>query len=218
MDARELTPQLLLQAYASGIFPMAEARDDPDVFWLSPEQRCVLPINGFHMSRSLAKALRKTTFEFRLNTDFPGVVAACADRDETWISRSIFDNYLKLHQMGHAHSQEVWDDGALVGGVYGVSLGGAFFGESMFSKRDNGSKMALAFLLDRLALTGFTLFDAQFMTPHLQSLGGREVPRAMYMKLLNNALNNELESAANIGALDAPQTPYDVVQRSTQTS
>ena len=214
MNDPELTPGLLLQAYAAGIFPMAESQDDPEVFWVDPSRRGVLPLDGFHISRSLRRTLLSARFEPRFNSDFVGTVRGCAEREETWINDTIFDLYLDLHRTGHAHSQEVWQDGTLVGGVYGVALGAAFFGESMFSRRTDASKVALAWLVDRLRLTGFTLFDTQFITPHLRSLGGQEIERQVYL----NRLETALEQRVDIRRLPLRQTPQGVIQRSTQTS
>ena len=209
-----LTPELLLQAYASGIFPMAESQDDPEVFWVDPSRRGILPLRGFHISRSLRRAIRAERYTARFDTDFEGVLRGCADREVTWINDTIFDIYLKLFHAGHAHSQEIWEGDELVGGVYGVALGGAFFGESMFSRRRDASKIALAWLIDRLRLTGFTLFDTQFMTDHLRSLGGLEISRRDYLARLEEAL----DIPADITALPFPQTAQDVIQRNTQTS
>ncbi len=212
--ADRLTPELLLQAYASGIFPMAESQDDPEVFWVDPSRRGILPLRGFHISRSLRRAIRAERYTARFDTDFEGVLRGCADREVTWINDTIFDIYLKLFHAGHAHSQELWEGDELVGGVYGVALGGAFFGESMFSRRRDASKIALAWLIDRLRLTGFTLFDTQFMTDHLRSLGGLEISRRDYLARLEEAL----EISADITALPFPQSAQDVIQRNTQTS
>lgn len=209
-----LTPGLLMRAYASGIFPMAESAEDPEVQWVDPSRRGIIPLDRFHVSRSLRKAIQKGDYEARFDTDFAGVVSGCADRPETWINTTIFELYLTLHDRGVAHSQEIWRDGELIGGVYGVSLGSAFFGESMFSRATNGSKIALAYLVDRLRLTGFTLFDTQFITPHLQSLGAVEISRTEYLARLERAI----ETRANIRALDVPQSPEGVIQRSGQTS
>ena len=214
MDDPELTPELLLQAYAAGIFPMAESQDDTEVFWVDPSRRGILPLDGFHISRSLRRAILSGRFTPRFNSDFDATVRGCADRDETWINATIFNLYRALHRMGHAHSQEVWEGDDLVGGVYGVALGGAFFGESMFSRRTDASKVALAYLVDRLRLTGFTLFDTQFITPHLKSLGGIEVARQEYLARLEQAL----EISADITATAAAQMPQDVIQRNAQTS
>lgn len=187
-DDPPLTPELLLQAYRVGVFPMSEDRNDPDVFWVDPRRRGILPLPGFHTSKSLRKALNSGRFTASLNRDFARVVQGCAARDETWISRTILELYLALHHRGHAHSVEVWQDGALAGGVYGVAIGGAFFGESMFSARTNGSKVALAVLTAHLLDHGFTLFDTQFITPHLQRLGAVEISRSQYHYLLDAAL------------------------------
>ena len=173
-EAPALTPELLLNAYASGVFPMSESRDDPEVFWVDPRFRGIIPIDGFHISRSLAKRMQRGGFRLSFDTAFVQVVEGCADRDETWISDTIFALYTALYEAGFAHSVEVWEGDTLIGGSYGVALGGAYFGESMFSRRTDASKIALAWLIDRLRLDGFTLFDTQFLTPHLASLGGIE--------------------------------------------
>ncbi|CUH81381.1 Leucyl/phenylalanyl-tRNA--protein transferase [Tritonibacter multivorans] len=209
----ELSADLLLHAYASGVFPMAETRDAEEVFWVDPKQRGVLPLDGFHISKSLAKRIRKGRHGISVNGDFAGVVEGCADREETWINDEIFDRYLELHTLGFAHSLEVWDGQDLVGGVYGVSLGGAFFGESMFSRRTDASKIALAYLIDRLRIGGFGLCDTQFITPHLASLGGQEIPRADYRNRLAVALQME-------GDFLSPEipSPQALLQRSSQTS
>ncbi len=183
-----ISAETLLRAYAMGIFPMAQSRDDPTIHWVDPRLRGVMPLDGFHASRSLRRRMGNGDHTIRINTDFAGVVAACADRDETWINAQIFDLYVALHQSGHAHSLEVWAGDTLVGGVYGISLGSAFFGESMFSRRTDASKLALAALVHRLRAGGYTLFDTQFLTPHLASLGGVEIPRAAYRQRLAAAL------------------------------
>ena len=209
-----LPPELLLRAYAEGVFPMAGHRDDPEVFWLDPPQRGVLPLDGFHLSRSLARRMRRGGYAVTLDSDFAGVLDACADRAETWISAPIRAAYVALHARGHAHSLEVWEAGALAGGVYGVTLGRAFFGESMFSNRTDGSKRALAHLVDHLRRCGFTLFDTQFLTDHLASLGAIEISRAAYRARLAEALKGD----ADITALPPDSDPAQVVQRITQTS
>lgn len=183
-----LTPELLLLAYRQGVFPMAEGRDDPAVFWVDPLRRGILPLSGFHLSRSLARTLRRGRFRVTLDEAFEAVVEACAAREETWINDAILDLYAELHRRGHARSVEVWDGSALVGGCYGVALGGAFFGESMFSRVADASKVALAALVERLRAGGFALLDTQFLTPHLASLGAVEVPRAEYRRRLALAL------------------------------
>ena len=209
----DLTPELLLHGYSIGIFPMAEHRDDPEIFWVDPRRRGVFPLDGFHISRSLARAMRRTRFTITTNTAFNDVVTGCADRADTWINAEIFSLYAQLHALGHAHALEVWEDDKLVGGVYGVTLGRAFFGESMFSRRDNASKIALACLVDRLNRGGFTLFDTQFLTPHLASLGAQEITRAAYHARLEMALMKTADFTAPAAA-----SPQDVVQRMTQMS
>ena len=213
-DADILTPEMLLHGYAVGIFPMAESRDDPDLFWVDPRRRGVFPLDGFRISRSLARAIRRMDYRVTLNHDFAGVVDACADRDQTWINAEIARLYLDLHDMGHAHSIEVWRDEALIGGVYGVTFGSAFFGESMFSRATNGSKIALAWLVHHLAETGFTLFDTQFITAHLASLGAVEIPRARYHAQLREAIRGHAEFASR----PLPRDVQSVLQRSTQMS
>jgi len=211
---KQITPELLLQAYASGIFPMAETRDDPDLFWVDPEFRGVFPLDHFHISRSLARHIRQEPFAITLNNAFMDVIAGCADRDVTWINPQLLALYDSLHKVGHAHSIEIWEGDALVGGVYGLTIGGAFFGESMFSRRTNASKIALAYLVDHLRQGGFTLFDTQFITPHLASLGAMEIPRDAYHALLDQAL---AVKADFLHRTDAPTTQL-VLQRNTQTS
>lgn len=213
-DDIRLTPSLLLQGYATGIFPMAESRDDPEVFWVDPRMRGVMPLDGFHMSRSLARAMRRSDWTLRLDADFEGVVDGCADRIDTWINPEIRRLYTSLHDRGQAHSIEIWDNSSLVGGVYGVVLKGAFFGESMFSRRTNASKMALAAAIDHLRRAGFILFDTQFLTTHLASLGAVEITRATYHARLERAL---VVHDADFYGVPAG-TLYDVVQRMTQTS
>ncbi|MBF9038735.1 MAG: leucyl/phenylalanyl-tRNA--protein transferase [Proteobacteria bacterium] len=210
----KITPQLLLQAYAAGIFPMSEGRDDPNLFWVEPKRRGIIPLDGFHISRSLARKIRQNPFEIRINSDFVGVVAACADRDETWINAEITALYSALHEEGFAHSLELWQGRDLVGGVYGVALGAAFFGESMFSRERDASKIALTYVVARLNAGGFTLFDVQFTTPHLIGLGAIEISRIDYRKRLDAAL----EKQADFLAAGALFTPQDVLQRNTHTS
>ncbi|MCV2888542.1 leucyl/phenylalanyl-tRNA--protein transferase [Ruegeria aquimaris] len=208
-----LSPELLLHGYSVGIFPMAEHRNDPEVFWVDPLRRGVFPLNGFHLSRSLARRIRRGEYHVSFDHDFAGVLQGCADRAETWINPEISDSYQALHRLGHAHSVEVWQGSTLAGGVYGVVLGAAFFGESMFSRRTDASKVALAYLIDRLRLTGFQLFDTQFLTAHLASLGAVEITRAEYRRRLEKALNGSADIAASID-----QRPQGVIQRMTQTS
>jgi leucyl/phenylalanyl-tRNA--protein transferase len=206
-----LTPEILLHGYSIGIFPMSDSRDDPEIFWVVPQKRGILPIAKFHISKSLAKRMRKTELYVSVNRDFSGVVDSCADREDTWINAEIRGLYLALHSEGHAHSLEVWDKDELVGGVYGVSLGAAFFGESMFSRRTNASKMALACLTEMLDRGGYTLFDTQFITDHLASLGGFEIDRGKYHQLLDAAQGKPAKFLT-------PLQPQGVVQRRTQTS
>ncbi len=208
-----LSPELLLHGYSIGIFPMAEHRDDPELFWVDPKFRGVFPLDGFHISRSLARRLRKCGFSVSIDQNFAGVVDGCADRADTWINAELSDLYQQLHRAGHAHSLEVWEGQQLVGGVYGVVLGAAFFGESMFSRRSDASKIALAYLMDRLRQTGFQLFDTQFLTGHLASLGAIEIPRSDYRKILDDAINASADFTAPLA-----QSADGVIQRITQTS
>lgn len=212
-DTPVLTPQMLLHAYQAGIFPMAESRDDTELFWVDPRRRGILPIDGFHISRSLMRSMRIAGWQVRINHDFNKVVAACADRQDTWISHDIARLYRSLHEMSHAHSLEIWDEETLVGGVYGVVSGTAFFGESMFSRQKDASKAALAFLTTHLSNCGFTLFDTQFLTDHLATLGAIEISRERYHQLLHNALQEN----ANFTSKPLP-TLQDVLQRRTHTS
>jgi len=186
----DLSPNMLLRAYAMGVFPMAQSRDAVEIHWIDPNERGVIPIDGFHISRSLRKRLLRDDYQVRLNFDFASTMAACAERDETWINDALRAAYVGLHAQGHAHSLEIWRDDEMIGGVYGVSLGAAFFGESMFSRRTDGSKMALAWLFAHLRAAGFKLFDAQFQTPHLASLGCIEISRGTYRKSLADALRS----------------------------
>ncbi len=208
-----LTPDLLLHGYSIGIFPMAEHRGDPEIFWVDPVRRGILPLEGFHISRSLRKRLLKGNFQVSVDQKFEDVVDSCADRAETWINDEIRSLYISLHQKRSAHSLEVWDGSTLVGGVYGVTLGAAFFGESMFSRQTDASKIALVYLVDRLRQAGFALFDTQFLTDHLASLGAIEITRAAYHLRLEHALKGTADFSA-----PALPAPYDVVQRMTQTS
>lgn len=208
-----ITPDLLLHGYSIGIFPMAENRGDSEIFWVDPRRRGILPLDRFHMSRSLRKTILRDQFSISVNTCFADVVDGCADRADTWINEEIRNLYIVLHGELKAHSVEVWDQSDLVGGVYGVTLGTAFFGESMFSRRRDASKVALAYLVDRLRRAGFTLFDTQFLTDHLASLGAIEITRAAYHLRLEAALKDDADFCA-----PAIPTGYDVVQRNTQMS
>lgn len=194
-----LDPELLLRAYTVGVFPMADSRDAPSVYWVEPKVRAILPLDGFHLSRSLKKTLLSGRFETTANRDFGGIVKLCAesapDRPETWINAQIEAAVEVLHATGHAHSIETWCDGELVGGLYGITLGTAFFGESMVSRATDASKVALAHLVARLRIGGYTLLDCQFQTPHLSSLGAVEVSRTDYMALLDAAVAGVTGSA-----------------------
>lgn len=183
-----LDPRLLLQGYATGIFPMADSRDADELFWVEPRNRAIIPLDRFHVSRSLRRTLRSGRFTVTHDRDFAAVIAACAEREETWINAELEQAMRALHGSGHAHSIEVWQEEALVGGLYGVKLGRAFFGESMFSRATDASKVALAWLTARLKCGNFTLLDCQFMTDHLASLGAVSVPRETYVALLSAAL------------------------------
>jgi len=185
---REVPPLLMLEVYAAGAFPMAESRDDPTFGLIEPRIRGILPLDGFHISRSLARRMRRGSFTASADTDFAEVVSACANREETWINPALMRLYAALHAAGHAHCIGVRQEGALVGGVFGVAVGAAFFAESMFSTRTDASKAALVWLVDRLRGQGFTLLDTQFLTPHLASLGGIKLPRAAFRKLLDPAV------------------------------
>jgi leucyl/phenylalanyl-tRNA--protein transferase len=196
----EITPELLLRAYACGIFPMAESVDDPTLFWVEPEMRGVIPLHGFNVSSRLARTVRSGSFAVTVDTAFKAVIDGCAaplpGRDNTWINRRIRDLYIALHELGHCHSVEVWQDGDLVGGLYGVSLGRAFFGESMFHRARDASKVALVHLVARLIAGGFVLLDTQFVTDHLRTFGAVEVPRRRYRALLDDALKDVADFAA----------------------
>lgn len=186
---------LLLKAYASGVFPMAESADDPEVFWVRPEKRGIIPLDGFHIPKSLAKTIRRAPFDIRFDHDIAATIAGCAEqRDErqsTWINAPIREAYLQLARMSHCHSVEAWRDDHLVGGLYGVSLGRVFFGESMFSRETDASKVCLVHLVERLKERGFALLDTQFTTEHLKRFGAVDVPRGRYEKMLAAALKGE---------------------------
>jgi leucyl/phenylalanyl-tRNA--protein transferase len=192
-----ITPQILLKAYAAGIFPMAESADDNALYWIEPEERGVFPLDAFHIPRSLRKRLRRKPFEIRINTAFSQVIDACAaktsDRRTTWINGRIRALYGQLHKMGCCHTVECWQADRLVGGLYGVRIGAAFFGESMFSRATDASKLALVHLVARLNAGGFTLLDAQFMTPHLARFGARPVGREDYRKMLDAAIDRDAD-------------------------
>jgi leucyl/phenylalanyl-tRNA--protein transferase len=188
-----LTPDLLVRAYAAGVFPMAESADDPELFWVDPRRRGILPLDAFHIARRLRRVVRRRIFEIRVDSAFEDVVRACAEASEkrpnTWINDEIVRLYAALFARGAAHTVECWHDGKLAGGLYGVSLGAVFFGESMFSRENEASKVALVHLVARLRLGGFRLLDTQFLTPHLARFGGIEISRARYRRLLAEALS-----------------------------
>jgi len=188
----DITPEVLLRAYACGIFPMAESIDDPTLFWVEPELRGIIPLGGFRVASRLARTVRSDAFTVTVDRDFKGVIDGCAapqpGRDDTWINRRIRELYIGLHDIGHCHSVEVWQDGDLAGGLYGVSLGRAFFGESMFHRVRDASKVGLVHLVARLLAGGYELLDTQFVTDHLRSFGAIEVPRQRYRALLDDAL------------------------------
>lgn len=210
----ELTPSLLLRAYAAGVFPMAESADAREVLWIDPELRGIIPLYGFHVPKSLLKKVRRGAHQVDIDRDFEAVIDACAARDSTWINVEIRRLYVGLHRMGYAHSIEVRRDGALVGGLYGVKLGAAFFGESMFSTAQDASKIALVHLVARLKVGGFQLLDTQFVTEHLAQFGARTVSRGRYRDLLELAVS----TAADFDALGSDASPQDVAQLSTQRS
>ena len=209
-----LTTETLLQAYQIGIFPMAHTRDSQTVFWVDPKRRGVLPLDRVHISRSLARLIRNGTYRVTLNADFERVLNACADRNETWISKPLADLYCALHAQNYAHSLEIWEADTLWGGIYGIALGQAFYGESMVSCRRDGSKLALVYLAAHLRRCQFDLFDTQFVTDHLQSMGAEEIDRSTYHARLAKALNG----CADIRAHPLPTRHEILAQRNTQTS
>jgi leucyl/phenylalanyl-tRNA--protein transferase len=196
-DQFEITSDILLRAYSIGLFPMAESADDPNLFWVDPEVRGIFPLDGLIISKSLAKTIRSDVFEIRVDHDFDAVIDGCAaayeDREKTWINARIRRLYRQLFDAGRVHTVETWRDGELVGGLYGVHLGGAFFGESMFHRKTDASKVALVHLAARLARGGFSLLDAQFVTPHLASLGAIEAPKEAYRQRLMEAMTLNAE-------------------------
>lgn len=214
----EITPELLLQAYRIGVFPMGERRDDPKLYWLDPRLRAVLPLDGFHLSRRLARTVRSDHFEVSADRAFVDVVRACAEprpgHPESWINEPIVELYSELHRRGHAHSVESWREGRLVGGLYGVSVGAAFFGESMFSRERDASKVALVHLVGRLVKGSFRLLDCQFMTEHLRSFGAIEIPREVFRERLADAVGSEAVFQRDLDGEDA----CSLVQASTRTS
>lgn len=214
----EITPELLLQAYRIGVFPMGERRDDPKLYWLDPRLRAVLPLDGFHLPKRLARTVRQEVFEVTADADFTGVMRACAEprpgHPESWINEPILALYGELFARGHAHSIECRRDGKLVGGLYGVSVGAAFFGESMFSRERDASKVALVHLVARLIKGGFRLLDCQFMTEHLRGFGAIEVPREDFRVTLAGAVGRTAAFQRELGGED----PCAIVQANTRTS
>lgn len=214
----EITPDLLLQAYRIGVFPMGERRDDPKLYWLDPRLRAVLPLDGFHLPHRLARTVRAGHFEVSADTAFAETVRACAEprpgHPESWINEPIVELYTELHRRSHAHSVECRLDGKLVGGLYGVAVGAAFFGESMFSRQRDASKVALVHLVARLIVGGFRLLDCQFMTEHLRSFGAIEIPRDDFKRRLAEAIDQTATFQRELGGVD----PCAIVQESTRTS
>ena len=214
----EITPQGLLKAYACGIFPMAESADDNALYWIEPERRGILPLDGIHVSRRLARTIRRAPFDIRIDTSFDEVIDGCAgsrpDRRSTWINKRIRTLYRKLFDLGHCHTVEAWHEGRLVGGLYGVHLGGAFFGESMFALERDASKIALVYLAARLKYGGFSLLDTQFVTDHLIRFGAIEVPRESFHGLLEVAL----AGSGDFFSLSTDAAPESVLQLVSQTS
>jgi len=213
-DDFELTPHLILRAYAAGVFPMADSAEATSVFWVDPKTRGVLPLNGLHIPRSLRKRVLKGGFNVTHDRDFAGVVDGCAGRDSTWINAEIRKLFTELHELGFAHSVEVWRGSELVGGLYGVRLGSAYFGESMFSREPDASKVALVHLVARLNFGGFTLLDTQFVTEHLARLGAQEISRKAYHRQLAAALDH----IGDFHAMPDDTPAQDVLQLCSQTS
>jgi leucyl/phenylalanyl-tRNA--protein transferase len=216
-----LTPDILIRAYSAGIFPMAESADDPELFWVDPRRRGILPLDAFHVARRLRRVVRQQIFQIRCDNAFEDVIRACAEpsekRPNTWINEEIVRLYAALFTQGAAHSVECWREGKLVGGLYGVSLGAAFFGESMFSRESEASKVALVHLVARLRLGGFRLLDTQFLTPHLARFGAIEITRARYHRLLAEALSYRAVFPSSLPDV-AGGKPLAALQSSTLTS
>ncbi|MDP8994745.1 MAG: leucyl/phenylalanyl-tRNA--protein transferase [Pseudomonadota bacterium] len=208
-----IDPELLLRAYSIGVFPMSDSRDAREVFWIEPRRRAILPLDRFRLSRSLRKTLRAGVFEVTRDRAFGEVLRRCTEREETWINAEIEESYNLLHRLGHAHSIECWRGGRLAGGLYGVRLGAAFFGESMFSAERDASKVALAWLVARLKVGGFKLLDCQFMTPHLASLGAVEIGQRRYVELLSEALGSPAGGAPGEGAARPPAGEFGALDR-----
>ncbi len=213
-----LSPDLLLRAYAYGVFPMGEDRDDPTVFWVDPEVRGIIPLDEFHVPRRLARTIRADKFKTTIDADFGATIEACAERRSerlsTWINDDIIKNYTALHEMGHAHSVETWHDGKMVGGLYGVSLGAAFFGESMFSHARDASKVALVRLVAQLKSGGFKLLDTQFLTEHLSQFGACEITRDKYQQLLRGAVAQPAEFTSLSSSISGSRIMQSISQMS----
>ena len=208
----EITPQVLLKAYRCGIFPMAESADDPALYWIEPQHRGILPLNAVSIPKRLARTIRQQPYQIRINSDFDAVIEGCAQekpgRNSTWINTRIHGLYRELFDLGHCHTVEAWKDGTLVGGLYGVALGGAFFGESMFSHARDASKISLFYLMARLIHGGFNLLDTQFVTPHLMQFGAVEVGRDDFHRVLEEALEHD----GDFNALPQGTSAQDVLQ------
>jgi leucyl/phenylalanyl-tRNA--protein transferase len=213
-DDLEISPTLILRAYAAGVFPMADSAESDEIFWVDPKRRGILPLDKFHLSHSLRKRALRDDYEVRVNSAFPRVIAACADRPETWINAEITDHFCTLYRMGYAHSVEIWIHDNLVGGLYGIAMGGVFFGESMFSRQTDASKLAMVALVARLRAGGYALLDTQFVTDHLISLGAVEISRAEYHRRLEPALTLK----GDFWKLDRKASHQELVQLITQTS
>jgi leucyl/phenylalanyl-tRNA--protein transferase len=223
--ADALTPQILLNAYELGIFPMSESADDPDIFWVEPRQRGIFPLDAFHVPKRLARTVRADLFDVACDVDFDGVIEGCAapapGRETTWINPIIRDLYGELFRLGHVHTVECRREGRLVGGLYGVAMKGAFFGESMFSFETDASKVALVHLVARLKRGGFSLLDAQFITPHLARFGAIEIPRREYQRRLAHALANPADHGvfgAGTGGAGGLTSGEEALQSVSQTS
>ena len=213
-----INEETILKGYSLGIFPMAENFDDPNIHWINPKKRGVIPINNFKISKNLKKEIKKNKFEVTVNKSFDEVITNCAkktkNRPATWINKEIIKLYSNLHEIGHAHSIEAWFQNKLVGGLYGVSLGSAFFGESMFSTMSNASKICLVYLIANLKFKGFTLLDTQFVNPYLKKLGAIEISRKKYLEILGNSLKKNINFNKEI----SQSSIYDIMQSMTQTS
>ena len=213
-----LNEETILKGYSLGIFPMSENFDDPKIYWINPKRRGIIPIKDFKISKSLKKEIKKNKFKITINKNFNKVITNCAkktkNRPKTWINKKIIVSYSNLHKIGHAHSIEAWFQNKLVGGLYGVSLGSAFFGESMFSIMSNASKVCLVYLIANLKIKEFTLLDTQFINPYLKKLGAVEISRKKYLKILGSSLNKN----TNFNKKVSQSSIYDTIQSMTQTS